>query len=62
MGPRLTETDVTVALDPESLKVAAAVAFLASDMAGFIAGTVLEVNGGYLMDQHSARLSRSNSL
>lgn len=31
-------------------EVAAAVAFLASDMAGFITGTVLDINGGYLMD------------
>jgi len=31
-------------------EVAAAVAFLASDLAGFITGTVLDVNGGYPMD------------
>lgn len=31
-------------------EVAAAVAFLASDEAGFITGEVLDLNGGYLMD------------
>ncbi len=31
-------------------EVAAAVAFLASDEAGFITGEILDINGGYLMD------------
>ncbi|MBC8265270.1 MAG: SDR family oxidoreductase [Anaerolineales bacterium] len=31
-------------------EVAEAVAFLASDSAGFITGQILDVNGGYLMD------------
>ncbi len=30
--------------------VAQAVAFLASDAAGFITGEIMDVNGGYLMD------------
>ena len=31
-------------------EVAAAVAFLVSDEAGFITGEILDLNGGYLMD------------
>jgi NAD(P)-dependent dehydrogenase (short-subunit alcohol dehydrogenase family) len=65
VAPGFIKTQMTEAVPPEALdmvikatpvgrlgeaeEVAAAVAFLASDSAGFITGHVLDVNGGYAM-------------